>query len=408
MPTAASHPTLIRAGTFLADQPALRVEWSLRLRSESAEPRDRTIFWVANPTAFSRIAALLADLDAPPSVLAWQAQRAPDSLRQGVGLMLGDRPGDEISLYVHHTDPATGREHYEAHKWQPGRSVERAVYQFHYLPMNTDDLIHTAQRHLYHRLMRDPRLSALSGYWLRHRGGQIDQISLTYPWQPPVRDVVGLDAAANLVPYHDDHVRHIAFAGRNVGDPALTLYFTGTVGTPWPADVAQLRQRVNLSARAASRIIESRILSRLQPSDFSPLRGCSPGVPMSLQTEAAMADRLIPRLQAVIPAGASVYIVGCGWGTVATRLWQTLRCRTVGITGNPAQHAHCETLGLRTRLGDPATCLPPGRFDTILLIDTVAKTGRLPLFSDQMLACSTDGTVVDTVVTQTARCSPRQ
>jgi hypothetical protein len=354
--------------------------------------------------AFAQVGGLLAALGAPPSVLSLQARLAPASLRQGVGLAVGGAPQREICLYVHHVEPDSGREHCDAYKWRSGQAAEHSFYVFHFLPrtpggITPDTLIHTDQLNLYRSLMTDPRLAAISGFWLRHRGEGIDQISLTYPWQPTVESIAGLDAGlgewtAHLSPFRDHHLRHIAFSGACAANPELTLYFSGQIGAPWPESFAQLRQSVNQSARRSNQAIEAQIFARLPAGGRALPPGPACTTQVSLEREAETADRLMPHLLEVIAPGASVYLIGCGWGTVATRLWQALGCQSVGITSDMEQYAFCSGRGLKTRLGDPLTALPPGKFEYILILEDVAEShdlAMLNLFSAKILVYADGG-----------------
>lgn len=265
------------AGTFLAGLPSLVIEWSLLVQSRRAVVRDRVLFSAGrsgrpdNDHAFAAIGAFLRVLDVPEEMLGMQSRLAPDSTRQGIGIVLGDSDDPEICLYVQHVDRESGSDHCDAWKARANEPPVYSHYEFHDLPCTPAgiapvDLIHDRLRLLYDELEQNERLRATSGFWLRHGRAGIDQISLTYPWQPAVGTV--LDAVQRLLPadancvagleaWRGFHFRHIAMNAPDSPEPALTFYFSGSMRGPWPADVAEMRERVNLSARRAHLALES-------------------------------------------------------------------------------------------------------------------------------------------------------
>jgi hypothetical protein len=387
-----AHRTRLElAGVFLAGVPSTDVEWSLQVSRTRAVVRDRVIFWTGrhgsagNPEAFARTGAFLRALGAPAAMLELQGRLAPHSIRQGIGVA----EDDETCLYVHHADPSGGREHCEAWKWRGGETAAHSFYEFHFLPHTPSGvapggLMHPELRPLWRSLAADERVRALSGFWLRHRDGRTDQVSLTYPWQPAVGELAAALPCriAQLEPWHDWHFRHVAMNGADAAEPALTFYFSGALRGTWPRDLTELREQVERSARHANAVIRSEIFERL------PVRRAVREDASVRETESEA--ELLARLSAGIPHGGSVYVIGCGWGTVSAFLAQTLRCRVVGITSDPEQYAHCAARGLRTRLGSAAETLPPGRFDAIVVLDAAARTDlhTLRLFGDRVLVSS--------------------
>jgi hypothetical protein len=380
---------LALAGAFLAGLPALSAEWSLQLGDGRARVRDRVIFWVGpEGDGYDALGRLLGCLGLPDRLLDLQARLAPHSVRQGVGLLL-DGEGCEVCLYLHHVEPDGGPERYDALKWQGGDELDVSCYEFHFLPETPDGeepaaFVHPALAPLYQVLERDRRVRAMSGFWLRRRGRRVDQVSLTYPWQPALSSVVAQFGQSIDVREHAErHLRHVAFGGRDAGSPSLTAYFSGWLGTAWPADFSQLRQQVDDAARAASAAIESAVFQGLAlPAAAVGLAAADPLV--------AEAD-LVQLEQAIAPA-SSVYVIGCGWGETAAWLRRTLRCRVTGITADRAQYRHCAARGLRVRLGSGARTLPPGRFDVILVLgdidDSLDRNGLLASlrrFGDRIL-----------------------
>jgi hypothetical protein len=387
---------LALAGAFLAGLPALSAEWSLQMSDGRARVRDRVIFWVGpEGDGYARLGRLLACLGLPERLLELQARLAPHSLRQGVGVLL-DGDGCEVCLYLHHVEPDGGRERYDAYKWQGADEVDCSCYEFHFLPETPEgeqpaDLVHPALAPLHRVLEREPRMRAMSGFWLRRRGRRVDQVSLTYPWQPTLASVVaqcdgpgGVPARiAGLAEHAGRHLRHLAFSGRDAEGPSLTAYFSGWLGSAWPADFSQLRQQVEDAACAASAAIEAAVFQGLAlPAAAAGIAGAGP--------LAAGID--LDQLEQSIAPGSSVYVIGCGWGEAAAHLRRTLRCRVTGITADRAQYRHCAARGLRVRLGSGARTLPPGRFDVILVLgdidDTSDRNGllaSLQRFGDRIL-----------------------
>lgn len=387
---------LAYAGAHLAGLPTLSAEWSLQAGRAPARVRDRVIFW-SGPAggAYERMGQLLAGLNTPHTMRELQARLAPHSMRQGVGLLLAGQR-HEVCLYLHHVNPASGAERYDAYKWQQGAALEHSRYEFHFLPGTPAgaapaDLIHPRLVPLYRMLERDPRIRALSGFWLRRRGlradraGQdIDQVSLTYPWQPALGAIAGVidhlleqggSCRASLAEHAGQHVRHIALNAANAAAPSVTLYFCGALGHGWPADAADLRARVRHNAGAAHAALERTIFKDLR----LPLPGATPAGAAPTDSS-AMAQVELAQLHAWIGPGASVYVIGCGWGEVGAYLWRALRCRVTGMTADHAQYRHCAARGQRTRHGSPASTLPPGKFDCILVLSALEEVADRPAF----------------------------
>ena len=397
-----AHRDLLQlAGTFLAGVPSAAIEWSLQASRKGAVVRDRVLYWAGqrdrsdNAEAFARVGAFLRALNAPDEMLATQRRLAPHSIRQGLGLA----PGAETCLYIHHVEPDSGVEHCDAWKWRAGGTAQHSFYEFHFLPFTPAgtapvDLIHPELRPLYASLEADRRIAALSGFWLRHRGrGQVDQISLTYPWQPAIREV------APLLPFREElqawdghHFRHIAMNGMEAPEPALTFYFSGEIRGRWPVDVADMHERVRQSARAANRAVEEQVFARLPNGSHTTTIG---GGTRDVGGDAELLTRLAPALSEVIRPGASVYVIGCGWGAVGSFLTRTHRCRVVGITDDREQYTHCAARGLRTRYGHSEHTLPPGRFDSILVLDGAADLETLHVFGESIVVRTPDDRLVN-------------
>lgn len=396
----ASRTRLSLAGTFLAEVPSTSVEWSLQVSGTRAVVRDRVIFWTGgrageNAIAFEKTGAFLDALGASASMLDLQRSLAPWSLRQGIGIIAGDSGDDETCLYIHHVDPATGREHCDAWKWRGAEDPAYAFYEFHFLPHTPEgtapvDLVHRDLQPLWRALESEPRVRALSGFWLRRRGAHIDQISLTYPWQPAVGEIAELRDVEALRPWLGHHLRHVAMNGTAAPAPSMTLYFSGALqGDAWPETFDELRARAERSAGAASAAMRSRVLDRLTAEDAPKAMPFPPGTP---ESEPALLASLAPELSASIAEGSSVYVIGSGWGAIPVYLAQTLRCRVVALTDDRAQYLHCAGRGIRARHGTASETLPPGLFDTILVMDGTPGN-RLRLFTRRLLVRAPDDTL---------------
>jgi hypothetical protein len=370
--------TLALAGAYLAGVPTLSAEWSLQINGARAQVRDRVIFWVGpGGDAYARLGQLLARLGVPAQVLAMQARLAPHSLRQGVGLRLADS-GPKVCLYLHHVEPASGAERHDSFKWHGAAEVDYSYYEVHFLPATPAgaapaDLVHPALAPLYQVLAAEPRIRAMCGFWLRHRHRRVNQVSLTYPWQPALGSVAalfggpnaaGTDLRAGLGEHAGRHLRHLAFSAREAGEPSITAYFCGALGA-WPTSFAQLRTLVDHSAAAVSAAVEAAIFKGLPLPDPD-----APRQDITYTLDPAY-------LQRAIPHGSSVYVIGCGRGEVATYLWRELGCRVIGVTADRAKFRYCAARGLQVRHASPVHTLPPGKFDFILILGEVGGSANL-------------------------------
>ena len=79
-----------------------------------------------------------------------------------------------------------------------------------------------------------------------------------------------------------------------------------------------------------------------------------------------------------IPAGSSVYDIGCGWGGPLAMLARDQNCRGLGLTISRTQFRHVAGLGLPVRLGDAERTLPPGAFDCALLLESFCHIADKP------------------------------
>lgn len=375
-------------GSHLGGVRGLSLEWSLRVDKAGVSGRDRLTAWAASGDGFARVARALEGLGAPSSVLRAAEELAATSTRQGVCVPWGE--GGEQRLYVQHLDPATGAERYDAWRWAGGPAVDTASYSFYFLPEAPDgtgpcDHVHPGLEGLARRLLADARLQSLSGFWLRRRGGDVDQVDLIYPWQPPLAELEGplAEGAAALGftsawidAHREDGLRHVALSGKAARAPSITLYFSAPAGDLWPDTFDAMRTQVRRRARVLREAMERRIFARLPPLSAP---GASAVDEAALDRDEGEAfERSVRDFAAVIPPGDSVYEINCGWGGAAALLARERGCRVVGLTASRAQYRHCASRGLRVRYGDAEATLPPGQFGCVLMLDGLGRVRDKP------------------------------
>ncbi|MCA9688265.1 MAG: class I SAM-dependent methyltransferase [Myxococcales bacterium] len=406
-------------GETLGGCPSVRLEWSLRASRRVVE-RDRCIVWVdaARGEDFAGVASALTRMGADARVRAAQRDAAATSVSQGIGVSRR-ADGVDYRLYLHHRDPEGAADRYDAFTWA-GERVEALRYWFHYLPETPDGeapaaLVHPAMAEATRALASRERMRQIGGFWLRERGGQLDQLYLTCPWHPQLRELApDLQALAAqleidagwLEALAEHRVRHIGFPARRRGSeasgPQLTVYFSSRRGPTWPETLDALRDQVRAGAERTNARAERRYFARLparasaspaqdelaafyDPPDLAPWRavlgptlhyhfglfesqGEAPADDAYEEAQRHAVRTLFPH----IPAGARVYDMGCGWGAPAQLLIRERGCQVLGLTLSPGQRRHCAELGVPTRRGDMEDTLPPGRFDCALLLESLS------------------------------------
>jgi len=377
---------------------AADLEFSLRLRPQAIEPFGRFGCWLAED--FASVGRALRRLGAPESVLSAQvASECP--VRQGIAV----RPG-EFRLYLHGRDRATSRDTYEAWRWDGAGAVRRSRYEFHFFPETPQgvrplDLLDTALRPAVARMLADARMQQMSGFWLRHGAdGTLEQIDLIFPWHPPAGAIPGIEEIVDVLTLQPEPsdwrslpVRHIAFPLDRSG---VTLYASAPASGPWPKDEIAFQRQVRQGAAELNRDIEERIFQKLPAPCENPdgeildqfyggaiatwrrILGPelhyhaglfeTPDIDDAAMTAALR--RAVTELYRFIPAGSSVYDIGCGWGGPLAMLTRDLQCRGLGLTISRTQFRHVAGLGLPVRLGDAERTLPPGAFDCALLLES--------------------------------------
>jgi cyclopropane fatty-acyl-phospholipid synthase-like methyltransferase len=397
----------------------LSFEWSLRIDPNHVQPRDKVICWINNHDNSAHVEMiamnqLLSALNCPSPLLNRQKEISLDAiLNQGFGFSSSGKA--DYCLYLHYREGDTLRNRYVAFPWFDSDDSEKDTggleYEFHYLPMTPygdtpDKWIHPTLLSIYQQLLRSPRLTSMSGFWLRKNNRQIDQISLTYSWQPPVQEfiddisllVVDAQVKAELKRYREHHLRHIAFNSSLSPIPTITLYFSSNVRGNLPNNFDEVQHLVKDQARQQHQSIEERWFKKIS---IVPAQK-NEKLDRFYSTEVVAAwqqilgkdmyyhfgiftseddiqqdiwndkpfERAVEELTAFIAPQSRVYDLGCGWGGVGRYLIQQLECRIVGITISQTQYQYCHSIGIQTRYGDMESTIPPGYFDNLLFLES--------------------------------------
>lgn len=426
---------LAQIGIFLKACPKVTLEWSLRVGAGTMSDGDRMTCWVEGSPkgspkeSFTSVTQLLKAIAAPPSVQTIQATQSPISVRQGISVALLEH-GIEWRLYLHTREPnATDR--YQSWRWRSVASEsepERAVvqtdrYEFHFLPATPAgetpvDLVHPIFVDAVQQLMQHERLRSMSGFWLRHRGDQVLQVDLIYPWYPRLSEFDSIlrslvttmgGSDAWVTTYADYPIRHIAFNGKG-REPGFTLYFSAPMKMGWPSTLQALKEGVRSQSQKIQQRMEQTLFSRLptrttgSPKTSAKTTDTRISVGEFYNTQRidlwrqvlgnkmhyhfgifedfqqlpdrddaidAAFDRAVSELYPFIPRGGRVYDIGCGWGGTLLQLRAALGCRVEGITISQTQAHYCVAKGLRVRHETVEETLPPGYFDCMMMIESL-------------------------------------
>lgn len=382
-------------------------EWSLRLVRGGAAVRDKSTWWVrcADENAAKSVEGVFGDmlraLKSPPEVMTRCAAAWPGVTSAG----LGRARGAGGHLYLQHRPEGTARDHNEAFSWRGPDAWQTAEYRFHFHGdsiegRGPEDLVHPALRSIWHELAADELMRSWSGFWSRRKDG-IDQLCLTYPWQPALASIqsalvgfAGPAAQGLLQAYRDHHFRHLAFTTSGAHTPSVTVYFSGKARR----GAGDLHEQVRRAARSVHDDIRRRVTPVLpiRPAStdkdlgafydtedvavwrhlLGPAMHYHFGLFTGGQADIDVWDdtpfeTAVAELAVHVPHRASVYDLGCGWGGTALYLSRTKRCRVTGITISRTQAEYGRTLGLPVRHGDMEQTLPPGRFDVLLLLESL-------------------------------------
>jgi 2-polyprenyl-3-methyl-5-hydroxy-6-metoxy-1,4-benzoquinol methylase len=401
------------ASAFPANS-ALKFEWSLKVDGEGVRQRDKAILWLERKVRrfsveeVASLERLLKCSACPAAVLDLFQQYAPGAINIGLGC--SPSLSWPSSLYIHYRPLGQLRAEYRAWFWKDSQCYDAADYSFHFFPsgaggLKPEDCIHPSQLRIYELLRGDPLLSAISGFWLRTRRGEIEEIYLSFPWQPPFHSVSSdlltafPDAGLKeeLRRYRAEHFRHIGFTGSRCLNPSLSIYFSGRVSQQEALDLETARTACQESSRRTHEFIRQRLrtlpgvpprsssaVETFYDTDMVPLWRrllgknlyCHfglfpPGQDSStdIWSEEPF-ERAVSELSSYIPSGSAVYDLGCGWGGPAAYLCRELDCEVTGITISKTQFEYCASLGLSVRHGDMEQTLPPGLFDVFLMLES--------------------------------------
>jgi cyclopropane fatty-acyl-phospholipid synthase-like methyltransferase len=281
------------------------------------------------------------------------------------------------------------------------------------------------------QILEIKKVQQMSGFWLRRQQGKIDQVDISFPWQPELREFSeilrrlcrDLGASASWLGVYRNHpLRHLAFSTSLDQKPTFTAYFSSGAGEIWPADLKALKRIVLKNGNLERRQMEQKIFSQspevvsfrdFSLDEFYSTRyvdlwkrilgngmhyhaGIFPARQLDGEISDELADRAARRaveeLYPYIPRGARIYDIGCGWSGPLKMITEDLDCHGVGLTVSKTQFLHGRQLGLLVRHGDAEATLPPGRFDCMILIESFChiKEKRnllkvMRLYSDRLI-----------------------
>lgn len=253
------HGRLRLAGSYLADAPRLRLEFSLRLTGSALRARSAPLFWLGaahrdSQADFARLHRLLQALQCPPELLERHLARSADSLYQGVAIDLESERG-RGHLFMHCRFQGCHSERRLGLGWD-GQTLRFTEYHTGSLTGVRDrrwllDQVHSDFRELLAALLHEERLQGQGGYWVQREQGRDTEVYLTYPWHPSLASLAPTMDAHRPAPlpgtwqrYRAAPVRHIGFSCQPDPAPAITLYSSGPYARPWPRSLAELEQQV--------------------------------------------------------------------------------------------------------------------------------------------------------------------
>jgi cyclopropane fatty-acyl-phospholipid synthase-like methyltransferase len=410
-------------------------EWSIRIKKDSLETRDKFICWVNNKNNIAKKELeVLIEIIREYNLYSFLEKIPQESiLNFGLGLC-----GNDIhSIYIHYLEGKVLKNRYMAFK-----DADTLEYEFYYLPITPNeelprDFIPLGLLEVYDELIKNPRLNSMSGFWIRRNKDKVDQLSLTYPWNPPLKDFLNeiylfcnKEIRQKLKEYRNDHIRHIAF--NNLDIPSITIYFSGSM-QKFPRSFEELRVFMRENAKKQNDIIESTIfkgisfantkrsnyLDSFYSTDKLELWRKVLGENMYyhfgiFNEEDNLEDicselpyiRAAEELTKFIDPRSSVYDMGCGWGGVSKYLAEEKQCSTVGITISKTQYKYCNSINVKCRYGDMENTVPPGIFDNLLLfesfehvVDKYSLLKKLRIFGKRLIIrTSTQEKDVDNIV----------
>jgi cyclopropane fatty-acyl-phospholipid synthase-like methyltransferase len=366
----------------------LSFEWSFKIFKSGIQERDKIICWVHHDRGKAdKEIDICRELLGDFAVLS----EVPSSriLNLGVGIC-----ADRRSLYVHYVQD-DGAERYQA--FDGNKKFE---YRFFYFPCTPqleppEKFVRSDMRALFRELSSDARLQAMSGFWLRSRGDDVDQVCLSYTHRPRLKEflpALRTFTLADLSGHQEQRIKHLAFHA----DGSLTVYLSARL-PQFPVNVSVMKRNIAAEAETTHRQIEHRLrgvsfLPRphndaldqfYSPSDLAAwqkLLGKDMFYHFGLFDECDDPDDLWndrPFLRATenicqhIRSSERVYDLGCGYGGVARYLRDVKGCSVLAATISRAQFQYCHGIGVPCRYTDMEASAPPGLFDSILMCESL-------------------------------------
>lgn len=230
----------------------VRFEWSLKITPQAVALRPSALFWVTNydrqdmRPAFSKLRALLDDLNCPAEITARARALALTSKTQG--LLLPVCPGLALKkrLYVEYYPGPADQTKRIGLEWTAAKAAKEITYEFN--AFTTDFApgllvhVHPGLRTILLELVDNTLLSRM-GYYYQFINNQIHELYITYPWQPSFSSIIPqlsqlfpAIAHAEFHAYSNHCFRHIGFSNSTASAPVLTMYFSAKLGSAWPMD----------------------------------------------------------------------------------------------------------------------------------------------------------------------------
>jgi methyltransferase family protein len=397
----------------LAGCPSLDLEFSVKLSRGTIRSNGRFSIWINGSATedFLPMGRLLQRLEAPDCVAAAQ-QNGEFVVRQAIGVAMDDS-GIEFRLYLHGRDAVTLADRYEAWRWGNGDAARHSTYSFHFMPETAsgvrpaglvNDELHPAVE----RLLAEPRLLQLSGFWLRRDdAGTMDQVDIALPWHPRAGTLQGLAEVAAVLKVPEEELarwrelplRHVAFSvGKK--SPSVTLYASAALARRFPNTEGELQAQVLENSLSTQKAVEAEVFQTLEvceaPSHNTELGEFydgpietwqailgpelhyhaglfqSSGMSPSDEEMTQALRRAVTELYPFLRRGEPVYDLGCGWGGPLEMFIRDLGCPSLGLTVSRRQFQYIASRGLPVRWGDAESTLPPGHFDSIVLLESLS------------------------------------
>jgi len=370
-------------------------EWSLRIYSDSIQERDKVICWVNNKDNKAH-----QELYILQDILKEYDYLSKIPFENVINAGIGFSHDETNSFYIHYLEGEDKITRYLA--FSNDKILE---YEFYYYPYTTNGDLPSSfvvenLKGVYNRLIKNPIITNMSGFWIRKDENIVDQLSLTYPYQPNLNTFLNdiylfCSAKYELIEYKNEHLRHIAF---NVSStPSLTVYFSSSLDK-FPKNFKSMRSDVRNTAKKQNELITDRLFNgvrfeQVKKNDYlddfystndiglwKNVLGKNMFYHFGLfSSEDDLNDiwsdtpffRAMTDITRHIEDGSSVYDLGCGWGAISKYLKMEKNCDTVSITISKTQYKYCNDIGIKCRHGDMEHTLPPGYFDNLLLIESL-------------------------------------